>query len=139
MLFERALLFKFSLHKKECDAKKFFFFAGTSTEDPLLWNSPKMEENIVKGSSKVVLMERNHTGLVENLVTIVDNLTMTKKREEERRKEKEGGANKEEKEEKEADMVPDPREVVDYEANNEWQHSWEEGISSPGINFFSNP
>ena len=96
----------------------------------------------MKGSSKVVLMERNHTGLVENLVTIVDNLTMTKKREEERRKEKEGGANKEEKEEKkekEADMVPDPREVVDYEANNEWQHSWEEGISSPGINLFSKP
>ena len=90
----------------------------------------------MKGSSKVVLRERNHTGLVENLVTIVDNLTMTKKREEERRKEKEGGANKEE---KEADMVPDPREVVDYEANNEWQHSWEEGISSPGINFFSKP
>ena len=93
----------------------------------------------MKGSSKVVLMERNHTGLVENLVTIVDNLTMTKKREEERRKEKEGGANKEEMEEKEADMVPDPREVVDYEANNEWQHSWEEGISSPGINLFSKP
>ena len=87
----------------------------------------------MKGSSKVVLMERNHTGLVENLVTIVDNLTMTKKREEERRKEKEGGANKEE---KEADMVPDPRKVVDYEANNEWQHSWEEGISSPGQLFF---
>ena len=81
-------------------------------------------------------MERNHTGLVENLVTIVDNLTMTKKREEERRKEKEGGANKEEKEEKEADMVPDPREVVDYEVKEPgWKHSnWEEGIGSPGVN-----
>ena len=56
-----------------------------------------------------------NTSLVENLVTIVKNLTK------EHAIELEGG-----------DMVPDPRKVVDYEEKVEWRQKLELEVRSPG-------
>ena len=102
----------------------------------------KMEGNGLKNKSAKMAFEDqgNSTGLVENLVTIVDNLTT------ERENGKQKGRNSSKKEEadkdkdkeldKDKDMVPDPREVVDYEVKDGWKHTnWEEGISSPGVNY----
>ena len=95
-------------------------------------------EGMKNKSAKMAFEDQgNSTGLVENLVTIVDNLTT------EREKGKQKGRNSSKKEEadtdkdkeldKDKDMVPDPREVVDYEVKDGWKHTnWEEGISSPG-------
>ena len=58
-----------------------------------------------------------NTSLVENLVTIVKNLT------------KEHAI---ELEEEEGDMVPDPRKVVDYEEKVEWRQKLELEVRSPG-------
>ena len=60
-----------------------------------------------------------NTSLVENLVTIVKNLT------------KEHAIELEEEEEEE-DMVPDPRKVVDYEEKVEWRQKLELEVRSPG-------
>ena len=59
-----------------------------------------------------------NTSLVENLVTIVKNLT------------KEHAIELEE--EEEGDMVPDPRKVVDYEEKVEWRQKLELEVRSPG-------
>ena len=59
-----------------------------------------------------------NTSLVENLVTIVKNLT------------KEHAIELEEEEEE--DMVPDPRKVVDYEEKVEWRQKLELEVRSPG-------
>ena len=56
-----------------------------------------------------------NTSLVENLVTIVKNLT------------KEHAIELEEE-----DMVPDPRKVVDYEEKVEWRQKLELEVRSPG-------
>ena len=61
-----------------------------------------------------------NTSLVENLVTIVKNLT------------KDHAIELEEEEEEEEDMVPDPRKVVDYEENVEWREKLELEVRSPG-------
>ena len=61
-----------------------------------------------------------NTSLVENLVTIVKNLT------------KEHAIELEEEEEEEGDMVPDPRKVVDYEEKVEWRQKLELEVRSPG-------
>ena len=58
-----------------------------------------------------------NTSLVENLVTIVKNLTMD---------------HAIELEEDEEDMVPDPRKVVDYEEKVEWRQKVELEVRSPG-------
>ena len=60
-----------------------------------------------------------NTSLVENLVTIVKNLT------------KDHTIELEEEEEEE-DMVPDPRKVVDYEEKVEWRQKVELEVRSPG-------
>ena len=60
-----------------------------------------------------------NTSLVENLVTIVKNLT------------KEHAIELEE--EEEGDMVPDPRKVVDYEEKVEWRQKLELEVRSPGV------
>ena len=60
-----------------------------------------------------------NTSLVENLVTIVKNLT------------KEHAIELEE-EEDEEDMVPDPRKVVDYEEKVEWRQKLELEVRSTG-------
>ena len=60
-----------------------------------------------------------NTSLVENLVTIVKNLT------------KEHAIELEEEEEEE-DLVPDPRKVVDYEEKVEWRQKLELEVRSPG-------
>ena len=60
-----------------------------------------------------------NTSLVENLVTIVKNLT------------KEHAIELEEEEEE--DMVPDPRKVVDYEEKVEWRQKLELEVRSPGV------
>ena len=62
-----------------------------------------------------------NTSLVENLVTIVKNLTKEHAIELE-----------EEEEEEEEDMVPDPRKVVDYEEKVEWRQKLELEVRSPG-------
>ena len=59
-----------------------------------------------------------NTSLVENLVTIVKNLTKDHAIELE--------------EEEEEDMVPDPRKVVDYEEKVEWRQKLELEVRSPG-------
>ena len=59
-----------------------------------------------------------NTSLVENLVTIVKNLTKEHANELE--------------EEEEEDMVPDPRKVVDYEEKVEWRQKLELEVRSPG-------
>ena len=59
-----------------------------------------------------------NTSLVENLVTIVKNLT------------KEHAIELEVEEEE--DMVPDPRKVVDYEEKVEWRQKLELEVRSPG-------
>ena len=61
-----------------------------------------------------------NTSLVENLVTIVKNMT------------KEHAIELEEEEEEEEDMVPDPRKVVDYEEKVEWRQKLELEVRSPG-------
>ena len=61
-----------------------------------------------------------NTSLVENLVTIVKNLT------------KEHAIELEEEEDEEEDMVPDPRKVVDYEEKVEWRQKLELEVRSPG-------
>ena len=61
-----------------------------------------------------------NTSLVENLVTIVKNLT------------KDHAIELEEEEEEEEDMVPDPRKVVDYEEKVEWRQKLELEVRSPG-------
>ena len=58
-----------------------------------------------------------NTSLVENLVTIVKNLTKD---------------HAIELEEEEEDMVPDPRKVVDYEEKVEWRQKLELEVRSPG-------
>ena len=55
---------------------------------------------------------------MENLVTIVKNLTKKHAIELE--------------EEEEEDMVPDPRKVVDYEEKVEWRQKLELEVRSPG-------
>ena len=60
-----------------------------------------------------------NTSLVENLVTIVKNLTKDH-------------AIELEEEEEEEDMVPDPRKVVDYEEKVEWRQKLELEVRSPG-------
>ena len=60
-----------------------------------------------------------NTSLVENLVTIVKNMT------------KEHAIELEEEEEEE-DLVPDPRKVVDYEEKVEWRQKLELEVRSPG-------
>ena len=61
-----------------------------------------------------------NTSLVENLVTIVKNLT------------KDHAIELEEEKEEEEDMVPDPRKVVDYEEKVEWRQKLELEVRSPG-------
>merc|ERR1712192_75856 len=89
-------------------------------------NGTNMEGNpmMMNRSAKMVFVDQgSSTGLVENLVTIVDNLTSER--------EKGGHSSQKDKDkvlDKDKDMVPDPREVVDYDVRH---NNWEEGISSP--------
>ena len=85
----------------------------------------KQKENIrfCTGRKKVVasnISNYENTSLVENLVTIVKNLT------------KDHAIELEEEEEEEEDMVPDPRKVVDYEEKVEWREKLELEVRSPG-------